>query len=67
MERRKMLRLCDTLTNSNAVWENEAHGRQDNPGRREVVERWMWCALMHLDALGYDVVKQTKRDRFPKG
>lgn len=61
MERRKMLRICDKLTEANAQWEKTEHGKEDHPVRREVVERWMWTALMHLDALGYDVVKPPKR------
>ena len=61
MERREMLRLCDKMRNTNSVWEKKAHGKADNSLRREVVERWMWTALMHLDALGYDVVKPAKK------
>ena len=61
MERRKMMRICAKLTDQNAVYEKQVHGREDHKMRRDVVERWMWTALMHLDTLGYDVVKPAKK------
>ena len=71
MDKRKMSRLCDKLTDVNAEWEaspdnHSGKARVDCPLRRSVVGRWMWCALMHLDYMGYDVVMQKKPQRATK-
>lgn len=63
MRKDKMERLCDKLVDANAVWEATTHGLKDSRGRRHIVECWMWCALMHLDALGYDVVQAKRNQR----
>lgn len=70
MTKRKMMRLCDKLTKVNADWEASKDNHAGQPradahskGRMAIVGRWMWCALMHLDALGYDVVKSTRKEQ----
>ena len=66
MEHRKIQRICNKLTNLNAAYEGEVHGKYDNEERREIVNGWMWTALMLLSSMGYDIVKVAKKRQVKK-
>ena len=69
MRIKKMKALCSHLEENNYRWEKSSDNHSGkrlvvSDERRKIVWGWFWTAIMHLDAMGYDVVRKEKMPSF---